>query len=278
MDITYLYIAGATAVVLIVLMISQLYMSKSYKYTADYKLAVKTSNGLIKMNNRILADELSKVSADLQKFKGRNQSVTYAIPIAEAIQNIKHFIKKNPGVDLCRAEIRANEIHQALQDNITTDEVQRNLVYKTILDSDSEYIVNDRGLLEYMIKHIDLLIQLLHNDVCVDGVVDLGKLQDILEYMDKDLNEYNSLERSYGNELGSKYDPYDKAPRRIFIKDASQLEGFVSLENDNTRKFAKNNHSMTSDNHRLQTRSEEFRTNKTSWTKTSDEELLKLSS
>jgi hypothetical protein len=275
-DAKKLYIAGGVGVVLVLLVIIQLSRRQVLKYNAGHDLAVKTSQGLIKMNARMLADKLSKINADMQKFRGTDITRTYSPAVKKAIHGLEKFISDNPGVDLCKANVKANVIHQALSDAVTYDERQQAEAYGTIVEHDTQSYSDDRTQFEFFLTRLDILINLLHNEVCVDGLLDLDMLEKLLDFMEKDLQMNGHFEQSLGNEIGNRYDPYVAPRLPLFIREQGQLEGMDSRENHTKapRKVAGN--PMMVLHNKLQDRSEAFQTNNQTFgvNLVSDEDLL----
>jgi hypothetical protein len=271
-----LYIAGAVGIVLVLLIIIQLSRRQVYNYAVTHDIAVKTSQGLIKMNTKMLADKLILINANLQKFKNTSVPVVYSPVIKKAMANLTQFINDNPGVDLCKANIKADIVHQALSDSVTYDEDAQSLAYKTIVETDEVSHLDDKSQFNYFLANLHILIGMLHKEVCTDGMLDLDQLEKLLDFMEKDLEFDGQFDRSIGNETGNEFNRHSLKRMPLFIKEQGQLEGFDSIENYRKapRKVAGNPNMLL--HKKLQDRSEFFRNNdRTLGTGlVSDEELL----
>jgi hypothetical protein len=184
--------------------------------------------------------------------------------ILDAIKNIKSFILKNPHIDICNLEKRLPVVNQALDNSITSEKYQQLAAYKTILEDDEEqYLLkDDPALFEHLLKNIDLLIEILHREVCRDGVINLDLLENLLRLMQKDLIEDNKFDKTLGSNIGNKKDPYDLPERENpFFLTINKLEGF-SRESINRSSFDNEYYDLKQKNPSIdskkQERSEEF--------------------
>lgn len=274
------YIISAVGIVLVLLIIVQLSQKSSYEYVKGSTIAVKTSQGLIKMRTDAIAAKIALINAEMQKFINTNAPVRYELAIQSAIKNLKQMIKANPGKNLCNVEKRASIIDRAMGELVTYDEVSASHAYKTIVEHDTIDHLNGENAFMYLLRNIDIVIELLHNEVCDEGILDLEILESILHNMEEDLLVNGSLDISLGTEIGNHHDPYEIKRMPLFIKDQGQLEGFDSREN--FTKAPKKVKSLTSlgIHNKLQERSESFRTNNytLAHNMVSEEELLSGSS
>lgn len=262
-----LYIITAIVIVFIILyMFTMRHKKDQQQAKVDFKLAVKTSKGLIKMNNSALAGKLRSVESKLQKFKNTTQPKTFAPVIEEAVKHIKQFLKANPGANLCTSDERANIVHQAMLDSVTTGDYLTQ--YKSVLEHDSIEHQNPEQNFEYMLKHISILIKMLHNEICEDGIFDLDMLEKLLYAMDEDMFRNGSTDITFSDEAYSRADPYAKRPElpwEFIRENGQQLEGFTSHENDNTKKVTNIKTDpivpLMEQSKRFQEQSQEFRTN-----------------
>jgi hypothetical protein len=255
-DVKYLYILTACVIVVILVLTIGLFKNKP-KPVIGYNLAVKTSRGLIRMNNQMLSEELAALYAHLQKYEGRRQADSFAPVISDVVDNLRIFIKQNPGTDLCKAEVKADIMQSALESSATYDIYKQQKMYKTIIEEDEHSYYTDKQMFAYMLKHIEILIKLLHSEVCDDGVFDLDKLEKLLHYMDQDLYVHGLLNKSIYTEIGSNIDIHKPAQGRA-LHPKSELN-FTSIENEGSRRFR----SLSSStpmmlNDKLQERSELF--------------------
>lgn len=275
-DAKKIYIASAVGIVLILLIIVQLSQKQSYKYVHGSSIAVKTSQGLIKMRADAVAAKLAAINAEMQKFIDTNAPLRYELAIQLAMANLKQIIDANPKKNLCNLEKKASIVDQAMSDLVTYDDVKSAQAYNTIVEHDEiDHLTGEKAFM-YLLKHMDITIDLLHNDICEDGIIDLEMLESLLHDMEEDLLTSGTLDASTGSEIGNRHDPYEVARVPLFIRDQGQLEGFDSHEN-----FPKAGKKVTplvnlGVHNKLQTRSESFRTNNNvlSHNMVSDEDLL----
>lgn len=275
-DTKNFYIASAVGVILILLIIVQFSKKESYKYAAGSSIAVKTSQGLIKMRADMVAARLAAINAELQKFIDTNAHVRYELAIQIAMANLKQMIDANPKKNLCNLEKKASIVDRALGDSITYDEVAASQAYQTIVEHDSiDHLTGEQAFM-HLLQNMNIVIDLLHNEVCDGGILDLEILESILHDMEEDLLRTGSLDMSFETEIGNRHDPYEIKRMPLFIKEQGQLEGFDSHEN-----FTKSSKKVkplvnVGIHNKLQERSESFRTNNNvlSHNMVSDEDLL----
>lgn len=230
-DAKKIYIASAVGIVLVLLVITQLSQRQAYKYAASHSIAVKTSQGLIKMRADAVADMLANINAELQRFKGTNVT-PYTADIKHALANLKQTIDANPKKNLCNLEKKLNIMDKALSESITYDENAASQAWKTIVEQDSIENKSDSDMFVHLLRNIETLIHLLHSDICEDGILDLERLEALLHTMERDLVDHGRFEMSPGTEISNRNDPYEKVPgERLFIREQEQLEGFDSREN-----------------------------------------------
>lgn len=228
--VKHLYIGSAIAIILVIVLIAQTTFKKKINYSADAKIAIKTSKGLIKMNSQYIADELARLAAELDKHNGFERTGRHYKLIEEVMRNIREFIKRNPKNDLTKRDLQTQIIHKALSDWAHIDSQANG--YNTIMDFDSLDHGTDSDRFEYMLKHVDVLIEMLKRDICDDGVIDLVGLEKLLHMLDLDIT--NSVSGNYetplGQEIGHKYDPYIIPRLSLFETQQTQIEGMGSRE------------------------------------------------
>jgi len=229
----YIYIASAVVILLIIVIIAQLMRKSRLVYTEMANIAVKTSKGLIKLRADKIAYELEKIVAELNRHKGFERTGARYQQIDELIDNLKLYIESNPGVDLNKQELRMNIIHRAMSDMATFDRHIQDAAYKTITDYDELEQGTDVERFDYMLKNVNIVIDMLKHNICENGVVDLYSLENLLHLLDVDLSnsETGYFETPLGQEIGNKYDPYMIPRLALFESQQSQIEGF-SRETD----------------------------------------------
>ena len=195
------------------------------------KIAVKTSQGLIKMNSRAAAELLAKLQADLSRHQGMHRTSKYEVQINDVIDQIKEFIKKNPSDNtMCRGSDRAAIIDNVLSDTVTQHQSDYHLAHAAVLSHDDLEYGTDSQRFDYLLRHIDILVHLLQRDVCDNGIVDINVLEGLLRKLDADLSVDVSPDTNFSDELGdeltSRYDPYVIPRLSLFESRQSQLEGF----------------------------------------------------
>lgn len=235
----YVYIGSAVVIVLVLCLIARA-MYKSHKnYSEQEKIAVKTSKGLIKMNAQSLANELAKLQAELSRHEGYERTSKFDIEINQVLEHIKQFIQQNPhDKDVCKGEMKASIMHNALADRITQHHTDQHLAHATILTHDDLEYSSDSLLFDYLLRNIDVLIHMLQRDICDGGLIDITALEEVLRKLDADLTSGAEFDKStgeysdsrfmteYGQELLARYDPYAIPRLPLFASQASQIEGF----------------------------------------------------
>lgn len=235
----YIYVGSAVAIILILCLIARA-AYKSYKnYTTQEKIAVKTSRGLIKMNALSVADELAKIHAELSRHAGYERTSKFDIEINQVLDHVKQFIQQNPhNKDMCKGEMKASILHNALADRITPHHTDQHLAHAAILSHDDLEYGSDSLLFDYLLRNIDVLIHMLQRDVCDGGLIDITALEDVLRKLDADLTSGAEFDRStgeysesqfgtaYGRELAARFDPYAIPRLPLFASQTGQIEGF----------------------------------------------------
>lgn len=235
----YIYIGSAVAVVLILCLIAKSVYKSNKNYSDNEKIAVQTSKGLIKMNAKAVADELAKLQAEMSRHEGYERTSKFDIEINQILDHVKQFIRQNPhDQNVCKGEIKANIMHNALSDRVTPFQTNQHLAHAAILSHDDLEYGTDSLLFDYLLKHIDVLIHMLQRDVCDGGLINIESLENVLRKLDADLSHAQEFDRSnttneftneytneYTNELHSRYDPYMVAKLPMFASQSSQIEG-----------------------------------------------------
>ncbi len=274
----YLYIGSGVIIVLMVFLLAQMMQRRSLSYSADHIISVRTSRGLIKANQEITSRKIEEIANKLKLHNRRERVGKFRPLIGAAISKIKKFIQDNPKNDLCRSDIRADIIQRSLSDLVSPDDIQKNIAYNIILDHDEIDNYSDEQMFAYLLKNLDILIQMLQHKICEDGIIDIVELEDILNLLDEDLMHNGRFESPIGQEIGNTYDMYRQPRTPIFIRDSTQLEPFISYEQrSHTSDLDFKGLLKSKNNVKLnQVRSESFRSsnNLTGQGHFSDEELL----
>jgi hypothetical protein len=260
-NVKYLYIGSALAVILILVMLAQYMQKRRNRYSANDIISIRTSRGLIKVNQEAVERKLTEVAKKIRQHKNRQRVSKFRPLIETAISKLEKFIEDNPKHDLCKYDAKSDIVHKAMSELITTDEYQKEAAYNVVLDNDTIDNYSDEQRFAYLLKNIDIMIQMFHSRVCDNGVVDISELEDIIGILDDDLLDNRKLETPIGQELGNRYDEYRRNREPIFIRDATIL--------DNNDSYEMRSHTSDLDFHGLlktknkiknhQTRSELFR-------------------
>jgi hypothetical protein len=225
----------STCVIIIVVILLAVSTYKALKKYEDNKLiAIKTSQGLIKINADSLATKLSNLHADLSRHGGYERTSKFDLEINEVLEHVKNFIEQNPhDKTVCNGEIKASIINNALGDRINS-----NKAYDTILSHDDLEYGSDSRRFDYLLRHIDILVNLLKHDVCDGGLLDVSALENILRLLDDDLTKGAAFDEetyAYGDsnfssevgmELVARANAYAIPKLSLFGSQMSQLEGF----------------------------------------------------
>ena len=224
----YIYIGSAVVIVLVLCLIARAVYKSHKNYSNQEKIAVKTSKGLIKMNAQSLANELDKLQAELSRHEGYERTSKFDIEINQVLEHVKQFIQKNPhDKDVCKGEMKASIMHNALADRTTPHHTHQHLAHAAILSHDDPDYGTD-----------SLLFANLLRDVCDGGLIDITALEAILRKLDADLTSGAEFDKStgeysdsrfmtdYGRELAVRHDPYAIPRLPLFASQASQIEGF----------------------------------------------------
>lgn len=226
------YILGAIIVVLVVILIVQYNHKRRFNSDNKKTIAVKTTQGVIKIDKEFLIDELNKLYAELDKHRGFERSGKYTTLYTMQITTLKEFIKRNPknglNDNLHNTVDRSIVVDNALAEYTKIDSNVHTTVYKTILDDahDNADIVDNQDKadkFEVMLMLINIVIQMLRNDVCDNGVIDYNSMHEILQRLDQDLTQYSvNNPVKFNQEIGSQY-PI-KATQRIAYTDSETTQ------------------------------------------------------
>lgn len=223
-EVSISYLVTAVVLVLIILLISQLYYDYGLEYDANAKIAIKTSRGLIKLRNDQIAEELARVKAELELQKHKSEKIgRHTDHIDEVIKNIKQLIKRNPERKLCDAEINADIVNKAMSDSINPNSSTWSNAYQSIADFEESSYGTDEDKFVYMLQNLDVLINMLRNDTCSDGMLDLEKLHNLLHDLDEGITIKHVTPIT--NKYITPYDPYFTHKLGPFQTVQSQTEG-----------------------------------------------------
>jgi hypothetical protein len=219
----YLYIGSALIIIMIVFLLTQIIRKKQRVYKNDQILSVITSRGLIMADQNNTKNKLIELSNGLKLHAKRVRVGKFRPLIENAIGKLQHFINNNPKHNVCMNDDRANLIHRSMADLVSVDNLQKNTAYNTVLDSDEETYYSDEQMYEYLLKNLEILIELLHGGICDSGVIDISELEKILNLLEDDLMHNGKFESLAGNELRNNYDAYKNPNAPIFVRDSVGL-------------------------------------------------------
>lgn len=202
----------------------------SIQYDLNANIAVKTSRGLIKLNQFTLSKELSKLHAELSRHNS-TRTTKYKLQIDELIDDLNTLIRRNPTVDLSTGDERGDIIERVMSDAITHDQQIQQTNYNTILSHDDLEHGTDSDRFDYLLKHIDILQHMTGSSICYDGVCDLIGLENLLRMLDLDLSNSTTgnYETPIGQEIKNHNDPMIIPRLSLFYSKNTQLEG-MSVE------------------------------------------------
>lgn len=244
-NVYMIYIGSAIAIILVVIMVSQLYKSDvkvARKLDKNYSIYVDTPAGIVKSSDEDVHKELVDIQLELKKkihVAENSNDDDLSQMISAAISNLEEFIKKNPkqnSLDLCTLDLRSNVMEQAMADTITPDEDSWMAKYKTIMEYDSieEKIGRDpKSSLTYLLQNMNVTIALLRSRICNNGKLDISILRNILAKLNRNIKDKG---RGYYESDTYKLNILHKYPKPSlpFSRDAYVLEPFSgkSLERE----------------------------------------------
>jgi hypothetical protein len=211
-----IYIVSGIIIILIIISIIHLFINKDEldrSLDRKYSIYLKTHNGIIKTDPIKGAAELSIIRNKI--YNGASGACENLVPsIKKAINKLKEFNQVGKSNPLCSVDLRANIDHQNMLDSITPDPYHwENTYKKTLLEDESELEMDvPINRLKYLIKHMDLTIELLRNNVCGYGELDLEELQNILINLNKQICVSGSMNEPEIVYQAYPYNRYDKVP------------------------------------------------------------------
>lgn len=245
-----LYILTAITIVLIIVFLYQYYYNRSYvKYSNDDRIVVRTANGVIKIRQVTVADDLISKFKGLSKHSGvKDRTGKYSKDIDTVISNLVMFLKHNKDAYLSSME-KTDPTDAALVDMTTFDVDTRNAAYKTILEEDDKtfdvlYQNRDEDKFVYLLKNVDQVIKLLKKEVCSGGMIDVYLLEDLLYKLDYELT-YSPTNEFYsptGIELSTGNDPVIMKKLPPFAFNVNPMESMTdrpAIEATNKEHFKK---------------------------------------
>jgi len=186
-SVKIIYVSTALIIILVILLLIQSLSKADTKYQAGAKIAIKTSQGIIKMRAEQVKDQLTNLYAELSRHEGYVRTSKYSMEIDQVLHNLRVFIEKNPGTNLCQLGVKTRILDQAMYDRITPHQSDQKLAHASIISHDElEYGTEDQKF-SYLLRNIDLLIGLLKRHVCDNGMLDLQALEDLLRKLDSEL-------------------------------------------------------------------------------------------
>jgi len=256
-----------SGVVIILILITFVYWNKEKPAKHfDKSISLKTTNGIVKVNADTAHKKLNSLDKDLVKFQSHSIPKSFAPAIRNVIDNLRRYIEKHPEQhrNLCNLEI-PNIVNQALADSISIDTHQRSLAYQTILSDDEVNHSSDAFKFKYLLNNLNIIIKLLHKDICSDGVIDVDLLETLLLKMNHELIQTGRLDATTA-ELSSKIDPYSVG--RISTNNDTFLAIYKqnvdlkeSFETPEKNRYAAIREPLASEMTQYSDRSEIFRTN-----------------
>jgi len=236
-----LYIGGALAILLILMIIIRLCSSRTIRNKSNNDtnmLLVNTEKGLVRSSNHLIASELERVKAlMLRGAAGAQDSCDDLTPlINNAMQNLAEFIQKNPeldSTDLCSLELKTDLVNQYMSESIDPNPNEYSTSYKSLLnweEYERELPANAEERLIFLIKNLDIAIKLLRSEVCNNGQLDLSRLYKILVLLNKQICMTGGRSSSLiPYQEPDTYTRYDKPPPLpLFLKDPNSIEPFES--------------------------------------------------
>lgn len=220
----------STAVIIMVIMLLALSAYKSEKrYKENNLIAIKTSKGLIKMNAAKVADHLSNIQADLSRHSGYERTSKYDIEINEVLDRVKLYIERNlPSDNQRSADIKAH-----IKNKLRCDDTKSNIAHDSVV-SHEDPLPEEYIKLDELIRHVDVLISMIKQDECNNGMIDIYALENISYLLDNDANhpgvefsqpDNDNVDLDVNNVLVARSDPFMISRTPMFSAQVSQIEG-----------------------------------------------------
>lgn len=207
MDVDQQYIVGAIILISIIIII--FYNCKEPEYgRKKYSVVVMTKKGLVSAPKKMIANEMQSIYDEL-KYVHRLPECEFDSKVDEAIVNLDNFIKENriSEENLCKFDAMENTIHTISSDvelMAKRSDVE-DIKHKSVLALESherELQTNTKYRFNYLLNRIDIIINLLRQDVCDYGKIDLRKLHDILTMMGRQICSGKNIVLDYGQIKG----------------------------------------------------------------------------
>mgnify|MGYP003450048234 FL=1 len=255
-----LYICGALCVILIITLICKVTKEPPKRSRGRKQIIVEINSGnsseLIKVDSKVIITQLVLIKKSLTKMSSGNLCESLSPQIKVAMKNLTKFIKQNPPENtnaICNMDLAADLVNQQMDLSVNPDSRDVATAYNTVLEHEkTERDINgsSEDLLKYLLLNIDVVIKMLQFDLCENGVLNLEKLYEILEEMNKricsigqthDKSIYPVDFPRYAMSL-TRYKEYDNPPNLpLFIQEGPIMEPFQSRMNITRRR---NTHAM----------------------------------
>jgi hypothetical protein len=223
---------ASIAVITVVIILLAISVSKSQKkYETGKLIAVKTSRGLIKMNATEVAKELSNIYANLSRHSGYDRTSKYDIEINAILDHVKIFIEKNPQTKNPKAiDKKVRIINKTSIDKINSANAYDSVMSHVDIEAQDNLIQLDN-----LLQHMDILIQMLQQDICDCGLLDITAFKNIEHKLDADIaDQIIDIDRTIdgtlndptlATEVVARADPYIIPRLPLFATQQSQIEG-----------------------------------------------------
>ncbi len=263
------FVISGLFIVALLMLIMQIYHSNTDIYKKRFikdtshhsknRILIETNKGIIESDNKRILEELKQITFQLQKISDvqiRDKKINSQLK--KSIKNLQQFINisKAPPTsvsgyaglpedsfdledEICTTELQHNLVDQAMIDSVNPNEYVYSKNYNTVLENEDETDSITNNNLAYLIKHLDIAIRFLRNDVCSGGKLDLTRLYKILYNLNSHLvengkyhkndNIYNgAFEESggYGNYTPAKIAGESKSNVPLFLKETTNIEPF----------------------------------------------------
>ena len=233
---TFLYFGSTVAIILIILTMLQLYhFGKNNNAVSD--IAARHMRYYNKSPGEIAYDLEEIRDLLLKSSRGINHRDDLRADIDSAIESLAAFINENPKLNsttLCSIEMKNNLINTEMDNSITYDDNAYAKSYNHILEFDEEernMHDDPREHLKFLIKNINIAINLLKGSVCNNGYLNINKLKQILYKLNDQIVSTGSMHYK-GKSIVYNKDPYtryDKPPSvPLFASITSTSEPFDS--------------------------------------------------
>jgi hypothetical protein len=169
-DSNLIYLTVGGIIVLLVFLIVQFSRRAPVRLEDCGDIVVETPTGIIKVSKKNIIRSFMKLN---EIFKERYYTLKVNRRcVAEMIESITYFIRINPQFDTDRAEKQLFIIFK------NTDTLYNaSGAFHTIIEDDDE-VFNDNFM--HLIVLIDILVELLNDDICTRGILNLKPIKKIM--------------------------------------------------------------------------------------------------